>query len=426
MKARFEHFYRLLADRKAHALLIYVTAATILLVSIGGIVSSTTIGLLVVLGILTLAFDANVRGALLDPKKLMPLMILMGGVLVWQCLGIAFRTPTDKQAATVLGSAIGIAMLLPLLLAAQQRDPQFRGRLFGALFVLGCIAAAISLASYAIILGQDGRFSIKELLGERLVPIGRANHQILGAGGLAACFFAGLAIYPKVTLRRKRLIVAGLLLIAITVALTQSRGPILAIGLALVATSILELFRIPATRVTAGLVLAVLCFAIPVVFVLAEPWLKAWACTTHISLCRPSNRQDVWGLVSEMIQERLWFGIGPSFRFPGGAVSHPHNGILGLTFYFGLPMAFLLLGIIAFAVKQAAAAPSSPSRTFALLGIFFSMSFVATDLSNPFAFVNTLYLYLWLPVWIGALLVLAPHDDAPVAASPGNSLTPST
>ena len=162
MKARFEHFYRLLADRKAHALLIYVTAATILLVSIGGIVSSTTIGLLVVLGILTLAFDANVRGALLDPKKLMPLMILMGGVLVWQCLGIAFRTPTDKQAATVLGSAIGIAMLLPLLLAAQQRDPQFRGRLFGALFVLGCIAAAISLASYAIILGQDGRFSINE------------------------------------------------------------------------------------------------------------------------------------------------------------------------------------------------------------------------------------------------------------------------
>ena len=30
MKARFEDFYRLLADRKAHALLIYVTAATIL------------------------------------------------------------------------------------------------------------------------------------------------------------------------------------------------------------------------------------------------------------------------------------------------------------------------------------------------------------------------------------------------------------
>jgi O-antigen ligase len=106
-------------------------------------------------------------------------------------------------------------------------------------------------------------------------------------------------------------------------------------------------------------------------------------------------------------------------------VSHPHNGLLGLTFYFGLPMALLFLGIIAFTVKQAAAAPPSPSRTFALLGIFFSMSFVATDLSNPFAFVNTLYLYLWLPVWLGALLVLAPHDDPPVAASPGNSPNPS-
>jgi hypothetical protein len=53
------------------------------------------------------------------------------------------------------------------------------------------------------------------------------------------------------------------------------------------------------------------------------------------------------------------------------------------------------------------------------------MSFVATDLSNPFAFVNTLYLYLWLPVWIGALLVLAPHDDTAMAASPRDSLKPS-
>jgi O-antigen ligase len=425
MKARFERFYRFLADQKAHALLIYITVATILLVSIGGIVSSTTIGLLVILGILTLVFDADTRGALLDPKKLLPLTIFVGGVLVWQCLGIAIRTPTDKQAAEVLGSAIGIAMLLPLLLASLQRDPEFLNRLFRILFVLGCLAAAISLVRYAIILGKDGRVSVNELFAERLVPIGRASHQILGSGGLAACFFAGLAIHPKAALRQKHLILAGLLLIAITVVLTQSRGPILAIGLALVATSILELFRTSAKRVSAGLVLAALCFALPVTLVIAEPWLKAWACTTHLSMCRPSNRQDVWSIVSGMIQERLWFGIGPTYRFPGGAVSHPHNGILGLTFYFGLPMAFLFLGIIAFTVKQAAAALPSPSRTFALLGIFFSMSFVATDLSNPFAFVNTLYLYLWLPVWIGALLVLAPHDDTAMAASPRDSLKPS-
>lgn len=424
MKARFKHFYQSLADRKAHALLIYIISATILLVSIGGVVSSTTIGLLIVLGALTLVFDAETRGALLEPTKLMPLTILMGGVLVWQCLGIAIRTPADKQAASVLGSAIGIAMLLPLLLAAMQLDPEFRNRLFKVLFVLGCIAAAISLARYAMVLGKDGRFSINELLRERLVPIGRANHQILGAGGLAACFFAGLAIYPKGSLRQKCLTAAGLLLIAVTIALTQSRGPMLAMGLALVATCILELFRTPATRVPAGLVLAALCFAIPVTLIVAEPWITAWACTSHLSMCRPSNRQDVWGIVAGTIQERLWFGIGPTFRFPGGAVSHPHNGILGLVFYFGLPVAILFLGIIAFAVKRAAAAPPSASRTFALLGIFFSMSFVATDLSNPFAFVNTLYLYLWLPVWIGVLLVLAPQDDAPVAASPGNFLHP--
>ena len=337
--------------------------------------------------------------------------------MIWQGLGIALRTPADRQSATVLGSAFGIAMILPLVLAATQRDPNFQNRLFKILFILGCIASALSLVRYAVLLGMDGGFSIKEILKERLVPIGRANHQILGAGGLAACFFAGLAIYPAEPLRQKRRIVAGLLLIAATVALTQSRGPILAMGLALVAAGVIELFRSPAKRISAGLALAVLCFAIPVTFVLAEPWLKAWACSTHLSMCRPSNRQEVWSLVSGMIPERLWLGIGPSFRFPGGAVSHPHNGILGLTFYFGLPMTLMFLGIIAFAVKQAAAAPTGPSRTFALLGIFFSMSFVATDLSNPFAFVNTLYLYLWLPVWIGALLALAPQGGSAAAAS---------
>ena len=413
MKTNIENFYRSLVDKRAHASLIYFTSATILLISIGGIVSSTTIGLLILLGLLTIFFDATVRENLFEAKNLGPLTLLLGGVLVWQGLGLIFRSPADKQAASVLGSALGIAMLLPLLFAAARRDPEFLNRLFKVLFALGCLAAAISLARYFIFIGKDGQLSISDFRKARLVPIGRANHQILGSGGLAACFFAGLAIYPNALLKQKRLIVAGLLLITATIALTQSRGPLIAMGLALVTAYGLELFRTPASRIRAGLVLALLCFAIPVTLIVAEPWIKDLACISELSICRPSNRQEVWSIVLSMIQERPWFGIGPTFRFPNGAVSHPHNGMLGLIFYFGLPMALLFFGIIVFAVKRAAATPPSPSRTFALLGIFFSISFVATDLSNPFAFVNTLYLYLWLPVFIGSLLGSLPQNDRP-------------
>jgi O-antigen ligase len=411
MKSSVEEHYRSIAARGAHAFALYFTASTILLVSIGGVFSSTTIGLLAILGILTLYADDPAREELLTSRGLRPLMLLLGCVIIWQSLGVLIRHPADSGAVSVLGSAVAIAMLLPVLVAAMQRDPDFQDRFLSVLFILGCIAAFLSIGRYFFILHDSGHWTVKGILQSRLVPIGRANHQILGSGGLAACLFAGAAIYPGGSLRRKALIMVGCIVIALTIAMTQSRGPMIGVGLAIAATCTVALFHSLKAKRTAALILAPICFIIPVGVIATEPWIKGLACTSNLSMCRPSNRQDVWATVINMIQERPWFGIGPTFRFPDGAVSHPHNGILGLIFYFGMPMGFLFLGIIAFAVSRAAKSPPSASRTFALLGIFFSMSFVATDLSNPFAFVNTLYLYLWLPVFMGA--VLGSHEYAP-------------
>jgi O-antigen ligase len=419
MKASFEEVYRSILERGGHAFVIYFTIATILLVSIGGIISSATIGILVALGLLTLKFDRAAREPLLASKGLRPLAILLGCVILWQGLGLFLRDPKDTGAAAVLGSAVAIAMLLPVLLAAIQHDPAFRERCLKALFILGCVAAFVSIARYFVILHNSGHLTLKGIMQSRLVPIGRANHQILGSGGLAASLFAGLAFFPKASLRQKGLILIGFVIITLTIAMTQSRGPMIGVGLALAATCIVELFRGSAVKRGVALVLASLCFIIPVGLIATEPWIKGLACTaSQLSMCRPSNRQDVWMTVLEMIQKRPWFGIGPTFRFAEGAVSHPHNGILGLLFYFGLPMGFLFLGIVAFAVKRAAAAPPSAGRTFALLGIFFSMSFIATDLANPFAFVNTLYLYLWLPVFVGSIVGSESQENRQAPVSP--------
>ena len=66
-------------------------------------------------------------------------------------------------------------------------------------------------------------------------------------------------------------------------------------------------------------------------------------------------------------------------------------------------MALLFAGILAAGVAGALRAPVA-GRFFALSSIFFSAAFVATDLANPFAFINTHYVFLWLPLMLGSIM----------------------
>jgi O-antigen ligase len=412
MNNKISALYQKSVDRRVQAGILYLTIATILLVSTGGVVSSSVMFLLVAGGLAALWFDSELGEALRDPNGLRSMVILLLFVLLWQGLGLLLRDPKDSGAVPVLGSAIGIAMLLPILFGAAKRETVFWSRLMLVLFGLGSVAAAVSLVRYSVVLSGTKGLSLTSLLGGRLIPVGRADHQILGAGGLAACFFAGLALLTRDPLRFRSAMVVGLLLILVTVVLTQSRGPILGIGLGMLAAYATEHFGSETSKTRIAFALAFLCFLVPVSLVIMEPWLKDLVCTSRSSICRPSARQDVWTTVLRLISERPWFGVGPTYRFTGGAVSHPHNGLLGLAFFFGVPIAMAFIGIVWAALRQTLKAPRSVQRTFALMGIFFSISFMATDLSNPFGFVNTHYLYLWLPVFVGSVAGSLRRDGA--------------
>lgn len=405
MKTSASVLYRRVADNRLQSFLVYLLVSFILLISIGGVVSSTLLFLLIGLGVTSLVFDSSVRQVLSassGPRLVTSLLVL---IIIWQGLGILFRTPSDPRAASVLGSALGIVMLLTIVLAAELRDDKFLRRFLIILFLAGVAAAAVSLFRYSLMLWQLEPTSLKRLLLRyRLTPIGRAEHPILGAGGLAASFFAGLTLCWDAEVRRKGLVVFGLVLIALTIMLTQSRGPLLGIALAVTALGCIGLFRSPTLKTMVAFGFVVLCFLAPVGLIVGEPWVKSLICDAKISICRPSNRQEVWANVLEYIAAKPWLGVGPGFRFSGGGVSHPHNGLLGLSFYFGIPVSLLFIGIMCVALKQALIGRKGTVRTFALLGIFFSASFIATDLSNPFGFVNTHYLYLWLPVFMGVLV----------------------
>ncbi len=337
------------------------------------------------------------------PGTVRPLSWLFAAIVAWQALGALLRSPGATEDAIALANSATIAMLLPVV-AVAARDKGALTRLLLVLFVFGTVAAILSLALY-VNAGLRGANLLQEVLSHRLVPFGRARHAILGAGGLAAAFLAGFSLLRSGSVSRLPAGV-GLSVIGLTLLLTQSRGPVISTALAVLA--LLWLARLaPGRSHVASIGLALACFAVPVALVLAEPWLTNLFCTDQTGVCRPSSRQDVWIAVAGMILERPLLGWGPSFRFAEDAVGHAHNGVLGTAFYFGLPVAALFLGVVGYALTRGARMRKGPVRDFALGGMFFAAGFLGSDLPNPFAFFNTHYLFLWLPV---TLAVVAASD----------------
>ncbi len=114
--------------------------------------------------------------------------------------------------------------------------------------------------------------------------------------------------------------------------------------------------------------------------------------------CRPSLRRGVWEAILPLVAERPLFGWGPSYRLGADTVGHAHNGLIGAAFFFGLPVAALLVAAIVHGLTRASSLPRGPLRDFALAGPFFAAGFLGSDLPNPFGFLNAHFLFLWLPL----------------------------
>jgi O-antigen ligase len=376
-------------------------AAVILVVPFRGAVPSIAMGLVAVVGLASL-LDRRAGPALAPAAR--PLAALLAGIVLWQALGLLARGPLDGEDAGALGSAAVVALLLPLTAAAARRDPGALPRLLPVLFWLGVAAALVSIAIYAATIASAPTIGIG-LREYRLIPFGRARHAILGAGGLAAAFLAGLAVWRGGV--RSLTVSAGLAVVAAAILLTQSRGPVIALALALVGLVLVGRLA-PERRALAAVLWGLLCFAVPVALIAAEPWIVQWLCTGDRGLCRPSMRFDMWASLLGLIPERPLFGWGPSYRFGPETVGHAHNGLLGTAFFFGLPAALMFVAAMGLGLARAARLARGPLRDFCLAGLFFAATYLGTDLPNPFAFLNTHYLFLWLPLVAAVAASAAP------------------
>ena len=115
--------------------------------------------------------------------------------------------------------------------------------------------------------------------------------------------------------------------------------------------------------------------------------------------CTSSARFEIWLWTYELLKEHPLLGVGAGFRFDhadNGQVS-PHHVLWGTALYFGIPMMLAFVATLYRLTKDVA--PHAPIiSAFLILGC----GFMATNLAQPFGFINWHYLILWLPVFFYA------------------------
>ncbi|MFC1456904.1 O-antigen ligase family protein [Microvirga arabica] len=321
-------------------------------------------------------------------RKNLWLWLSLSFLVAWQAAGALFgdmpRSVDDLSKIGLLAAFFLFAVQTSRVLSTRQ-----------ILWIIAGIGAASAFLSIIVHV-----LKAPDLM-DRMIPLGRGGNPIPGAGALASALIATVALWLEEKSRDRRTIVTLLMLavpLVTGLVLTQSRGPLVALCLALPLALLFER--------RGQLVVLMACLAswlIVTGLVIFEPTIKAIICGDNSDWCRPSNRNQVWELVRDQIALHPILGSGPEFRFPYEWLSHAHNGLFGIALYFGLGGLVASGLMIAGYARCLARGTDDTLRFFGLASLIFSFGYMGADLPNPFAFFNTHYLFMWFPI----LLVLA-------------------
>ncbi len=206
----------------------------------------------------------------------------------------------------------------------------------------------------------------------RLEPFGRTHHAILGANVFAVFALSSLYLAHPDTPERRRLFLPALVctVVAVLIAFTESRGPMLSFAGAGVVALLLVRQYIPllALLIMAGMVVldGVGYAAHHHAYLPLTPLYEA---LTHLQQ-RPSHRGGIWEMAVGLIVQKplLGYGMMAPFSYGYGGVN-PHNIFLSAFFYTGIIGGGLLLAIIATALTMSWRQRRTPAGalTFTLL-----------------------------------------------------------
>lgn len=280
--------------------------------------------------------------------------------------------------------------LLASLMFFHKADDKLKNNLFTVLTIT-CGVMALSSILLHVFANYDGRV--------RMIPLGFARHEILGASVYAVSGLIALYMFFKAEIfKHKILYLIVYLLVLAVVIMTFSRGPILAY---IASTGLALLLFTPYYK-------KIIVFsALSVISIIAVLLIMPKYLEIVISYMSPllergtSYRLELWQLTIDRIIEQPLLGYGIRNVFisdvPGGY--SPHNLYLATAYYFGMPALIILLGVITQAAARALKGLQTKNyNSLILLLLIHALFSVITD-HGQLARGNTpIWIIFWMPI----------------------------
>lgn len=283
------------------------------------------------------------------------------------------------------------------VVAFVRHDKRFLTLLFISLGLTGGIAA---IGAIAFFLGTQ------DFPAHRLIGFGQTDHAITGA---AIYGVVGLSLWlyllPMATgAREKTLLVCGIAIIIFYMALTQSRGPMLALVTAVVMIAFLRRQWIALLSV-AGPIAAV---AAMLLFLDFEPGTLIERGTSY--------RVELWRQTLSLIGSNFWFGNGLGDvdleTTSGMVINFPHSIYLSNQLYGGI-VATVLLAALILLVARAGWRDWREDGNLLVLGVLsFGLLCGLFDFRLIPRGLGAEHLYFWLPVALAAAREIGRHPAA--------------
>jgi O-antigen ligase len=321
--------------------------------------------------------------------------VVAAALILWSALTLiwghddghrSWRFALDSLMTLVFLAAMGLALGVP----ASAR------RLAGLLIWLGAANAALSIA-IGVLLPHNT---------ERLHGWGATSHPILGASVMGVAYLA--AITRALTERRLRTAnVAAAALMVAFILMTESRGPLLAMGAA-------TLFVILAGRWRWHLLAA--CAVLAAAWRLLLPAALRQHDAAVLVSRGSSHRFEIWHRTLELIGQRPLFGHGLAANLDLPGITFPHDLYLSVLFYSGAVGFALFLALAAIVTWRLWRQRDFASQLWLWMASLWIAALIAglTDLGQITKGPGPLWFIFWLPVG----LVLAANLPARPGLSP--------
>ena len=259
--------------------------------------------------------------------------------------------------------------------------------LFLSLLVFATIGLGIN--AIAILADQGG---VQNQIINRAVHLGRMRDPNMYGISLALALLSGAWIFTHTKGAAKYATSCAVLVLFACLLYTQSRGALIALGVP-VLFLLINHYR-PQTKLFFWAMLNLVFISALVGF---EDFIAKTLCQwVTLPRCSSSARFEIWVWTYDLLKEHPLLGVGAGFRFDqteSGQVS-PHHVLWGTALYFGIPMMLAFVATLYRITKRVE--PHAPIiSAFLILGC----GFMATNLAQPFAFINWHYLVLWLPLF---------------------------